>query len=48
LRYRVARPEHVANSDPPTVRIISDSPIYAPYERSAEEVNIVGRIRWFA
>ena len=33
---------------PPTVRVISDNPIYAPYERSAEEVTIVGRIRWFA
>ena len=31
-----------------TMRIISDNPVYAPYERSAEEVNIVGRIRWFA
>lgn len=42
------RLEHVVNSDPPTVRIISDNPLYAPYERSAEEVNIIGRIRWFA
>jgi hypothetical protein len=42
------RLEHVASADPPLVRIISDNPIYAPYERSAEEVNIVGRIRWFA
>ena len=42
------RLEHVANSEPPTVRVISDNPLYAPYERSAEEVNIVGRIRWFA
>ena len=42
------RLEHVASADPPTVRIISDNPVYAPYERSAEEVSIVGRIRWFA
>jgi len=42
------RLEHVASADPPLVRIISDNPIYAPYERSAEEVTIVGRIRWFA
>ena len=40
--------ERVANSDPPTVRTISDNPVYAPHERSAEEANIVGRIRWFA
>ena len=32
----------VANSDRPTVRIISDNPICAPCKRSA------GRIRWFA
>ena len=37
-----------ANSDPATVRIIEDNPIYAPYERSAEEVNVVGRIWWLA
>jgi hypothetical protein len=30
------------------VRIISDNGVYGPYERSAEEVTIVGRIRWFA
>ena len=42
------RLEHVADSEPAAVRVISDNPIYAPYERSAEEVNIVGRIRWFA
>jgi phage repressor protein C with HTH and peptisase S24 domain len=42
------RLEHVANSDPPRLRIISDNPFYKPYEVSSEEVNIVGRIRWFA
>jgi hypothetical protein len=30
------------------VRIISDNPLYAPYEGTAEEVNIIGRIRWYA
>jgi len=30
------------------MRAIAYNPLYAPYERSAEEVNIVGRIRWFA
>ncbi len=40
--------EHVASADPPTVRFISDIPNYGPYERSSEEVNVVGRIRWFA
>ena len=42
------RLEHVPNSDPPAVRIISDNQLYSPYERSSEEVHIVGRIRWFA
>ena len=42
------RLEHVPMSDPPRLRIISDNPHYAPYECMAEEVNVVGRIRWFA
>jgi hypothetical protein len=36
------------HTDPPRVRIISDNPLYSPYEGTAEEVNIIGRIRWFA
>jgi hypothetical protein len=48
LRHSVAGLERVVNCDPPTLWIISDSPIYAPYERSEDEVNIVGRIRSFA
>ena len=32
----------------PRVRVISDNPLYKPYEGSGEEVNVVGRIRWFA
>lgn len=42
------RLEHVPNNDPPKVRVISDNAFYSPYERTADEVNIVGRIRWFA
>jgi hypothetical protein len=42
------RLEHIPNSDPPRVRIISDKPLYKPYEGNGEEVNIIGRIRWFA
>jgi phage repressor protein C with HTH and peptisase S24 domain len=42
------RLEHIPNSDPPRLRIISDNTFYAPYERTIDEVNIVGRIRWFA
>ena len=42
------RLEHIPSSDPPRVRIVSDNPHYSPYENMAEEVNIIGRIRWFA
>lgn len=42
------RLEHIPNSDPPRVRIVSDNATYSPYERLTEETNIVGRIRWFA
>ncbi|MBW6496662.1 MAG: S24 family peptidase, partial [Burkholderiaceae bacterium] len=42
------RLEHIPMSDPPRVRIISDNPLYTPYEGTADEINIIGRIRWFA
>jgi phage repressor protein C with HTH and peptisase S24 domain len=42
------RLEHIPNHDPPKVRVISDNTFYTPYERTADEVNIIGRIRWFA
>ena len=42
------RLDHIPNTDPPRVRIISDNPLYSPYEGTAEEVNIIGRIRWYA
>lgn len=38
------RLKHVPNSDPPAVRVISDNGFYSPYERSAEEIHIIGRI----
>ena len=41
------RLEHVPMSDPPRVRIISDNSRYSPYECTAEEINIVGRVRWY-
>jgi phage repressor protein C with HTH and peptisase S24 domain len=43
----VKRLEHVPMSDPPRVRIISDNPHYTPYECTADEINIVGRVRWY-
>ena len=42
------RLQHVPNSDPPAVRVISDNKHYPEYERTAGEVHIIGRIRWFA
>jgi phage repressor protein C with HTH and peptisase S24 domain len=42
------RLEHIPNSDPPAVRVISDNKLYPEYDRTAEEIRIIGRIRWFA
>ena len=40
--------EHIPNSDPPAVQVILDNGVYSPYERSADEISIIGRICWFA
>jgi transcriptional regulator with XRE-family HTH domain len=42
------RLEHIASSNPPAVRVISDNKHYPEYERAADEIHIVGRICWFA
>lgn len=42
------RLENIPNHDPLRVRVISDNTLYSAYERTAEEINIVGRVRWFA
>lgn len=42
------RLEYAAGSDPPAVRVISDNPVYTPYTGTADEVNIIGRLRWLA
>ncbi|MCY4459124.1 MAG: S24 family peptidase [Albidovulum sp.] len=42
------RLENISDNDPPKVRIISDNTFNSAYERTADEVNIIGRIRWFA
>jgi phage repressor protein C with HTH and peptisase S24 domain len=42
------RLENIPNNDPPKVRVISDNTFYSPYERTADEIHIIGRIRWFA
>ena len=41
------RLEYIPMSDPPAVRIISDNDRYNLYECTADEVNIVGRVRWY-
>lgn len=42
------RLEHIPNSDPPVARIISDNERYETYERTADEIHIVGRVVWFS
>lgn len=42
------RVEHVPNADPPTLRLSSVNPAYQSYERSADEVNVIGRVIWVA
>jgi hypothetical protein len=39
MRLVAKRVEHIHNSDPLRVRIISDSPLCMPYEGSGNEVN---------
>jgi phage repressor protein C with HTH and peptisase S24 domain len=40
------RIEHEPNSDPAMVVIKSVNPEYQTYQRSAEEVHIIGRVVW--
>ncbi len=44
----VKRLDIVCNAEQPLVRIASDNPNYAPYERSLEEIKVIGRVVWFA
>ena len=39
---------YIPNSDPPAVRVISDDKLYPEYERTAEGILIIGRVRLFA
>ena len=41
------RIEHIPSSEPPRISVTSDNPNYSPYECLLDEVNIVGRIRWY-
>jgi hypothetical protein len=40
----IKRVEHIAHSDPPTLRITSDNKAYPPYERRAADAHILGRV----
>lgn len=44
----VKRLERVPRSDPAAIRLISDNPLHQPTVLTADEVNIIGRIVWFA
>lgn len=43
----VKRLEPIPNSDPATLRLISDNEKHSTYERTLDEVCIVGRVVWF-
>lgn len=40
------RLDNIPASDPPKARILSDNPRYGAFERTADEVKIIGRVRW--
>lgn len=44
----VKRLELIMGSEPPTLEVKSDNPKHRTYERSADEVSIIGRVVWFA
>jgi len=43
----VKRLELIPNSDPPLLRISSDNANHNEYQRTIEEVNIIGRVVWY-
>ena len=44
----VKRLDYIPGSEPPTIKLISDNPHHAEYERTADEVRIIGRVMWVA
>lgn len=42
------RLEFISNTNPPAIRIISDNAQYSAYERTIDELHIIGRVVWFA
>jgi phage repressor protein C with HTH and peptisase S24 domain len=43
----VKRLEHVMGTEPPRLRISSDNDRHQSYERTVDEVHIIGRVVWF-
>lgn len=43
----VKRVERVPGADPPRLRLISDNSAFTPYEVTAADVNVIGRVAWF-
>ena len=41
------RLEFIPMSEPPKVCIIADNQRYSTYDGTADEVNIIGRVRWY-
>ena len=41
----IKRIERIFNTDPVQVRLISDNPAHSPYDVTAEQVQIIGRVR---
>jgi phage repressor protein C with HTH and peptisase S24 domain len=41
------RLERIPNSDPPALKIISDNRAHTAYERTLDEVHVIGRIVWY-
>ena len=44
----IKRIEPIPNTTPVTLRIFSENTAYSAYDRSIEEVHIIGRVVWFA
>lgn len=40
--------QYIMKTDPPMIRIISKNPDYTPEEHPLDDVNIIGRVVWFA
>lgn len=44
----IKRLEHIPSSSPPAFKIISDNPRHSVYERTLDEIRVIGRVIWFA